>query len=280
MAARGTKKKCFSIFHSKNRRGVLMISDIVSAVFRRQTVLIKVLIAAAAITIVACKQNATPDAEAPHAAVAVAKTKLLTASFEPRAIRKIEVGDFHLTGGQAAPVHTHAAPALGYVSKGSIVYQVEGQPVQILKAGDAFYEPVGQQILHFDNASQSDEAVFTDFNFERTGEPFIVFAKPPVNLHVDRRTYPTVEVASGPEVSAIDVYAQTLEPGASLQHAAKPLPVMGYVADGSITLRTSSGPQSVVTGQSFDLPAGQGDVTLTNQSASAQAKIVLFEPNR
>jgi quercetin dioxygenase-like cupin family protein len=245
----------------------------------------------AATAIVACEHNAETAAEAPHAAVAAgaavapaaapptqAKLKLLTANFERRAIRKIEVGDFHLTGGQAAPVHTHAAPALGYVSKGSIVYQVEGQPVQILKAGDAFYEPVGPQILHFDNASQSDEAVFTDFNFERAGEPFIVFAKPPVNLHIDRRTFPTVEVASGPEVGAIDIYAQTLEPGASVEHPTKPLPVMGYVADGSITVRTSGGPQSVAAGQSFDVPPGQSEVTLTNQSSSVQAKIVLFEP--
>src|ERR1051325_292832 len=54
-----------------------------------------------------------------------APIKLLTARFEARAIHQIEVGDFHFTPGQVAPVHTHAAPALGYVSKGSIVYQVE-----------------------------------------------------------------------------------------------------------------------------------------------------------
>jgi len=233
---------------------------------------------AAATSSIACEHPEATGAEGHRARVSVPAPpiKLLTASFEPRSVGKIEVGDFHFTAGQVAPVHTHAAPTLGYVSKGTILYQVEGQPAQILKAGDAFFEPVGPQILHFDNGSQTEEAVFTDFNFERVGEPFIVFPTPPVNLKVDRRTFPTVEIPRGAEVRSIDVYAQTLEPGASIDQPAKPLPLMGYVAEGNLEIRTNGGAQSFATGKSFDIPAGEAN-TLANASRRAPAKLVTFE---
>jgi quercetin dioxygenase-like cupin family protein len=221
---------------------------------------------------------ATTGAQRGTAAVGAPPVKLLTASFDPRSISKIEVGDFHFTGGQVAPVHTHAAPVLGYVSKGKIVYQVEGQAPRILKAGDAFFEPAGPQILHFDNESQTEEAIFTDFNFERAGEPFIVFPTPPVNLKVDRRAFPTVEIPSAAPIQSIDVYAQAIEPEASIDRPEKPFPVMGYVAQGNLEIRAASGTRSFPAGQSFDVPAGQATVTLTNVSRE-QAKIVTFEPN-
>jgi quercetin dioxygenase-like cupin family protein len=245
-------------------------------------------VAASALTIVACERKMDAQAQAPHSTatpVAVqadttssAPVLLLRAKFEPRAIRKIEIGEFHFTPGQAAPVHTHAAPVLGYVSKGAIIYQLEGQPAQTLKAGDVFFEPVGPQIVHFDNASPTDEAIFTDFNFERPFEPSIVFPTPPANIKVDRRALPTVEWPNGEEVSQIDVYAETLEPGASVLRPEKKLPVIGYVVDGSITVRLPSGSRSLAAGQSFDVAARQADVTLTNQSTTLKAKVLLFEP--
>jgi quercetin dioxygenase-like cupin family protein len=229
---------------------------------------------------VACEHSAQRRAAPVTASSAAGPVRLLSARFEARSIRKIEVGDFHFTPGQMAPVHTHAAPALGYVSKGSIVYQVEGQPVQLLKAGDAFYEPAGPRILHFDNGSPTEEAVFTDFNFERAGEPFIVFPTPPVNLKVDRRELPTVDVQGGPDVSAIDVFAETIGPGATIERTARPLPVMGYVASGAVEISAGGSSRSADAGHSFDLPAGSETVTLANRSPSAEAKIVTFEPGR
>lgn len=225
-----------------------------------------------------CQHQARPTATA--GGQTSGPVKLLAARFEARSIRRIEVGDFHFTPGQVAPVHTHAAPALGYVSKGSIAYQVEGQPLQLLRAGDAFYEPAGPRILHFDNASPTEEAVFTDFNFERTGEPFIVFPTPPVNLKVDRRTFPTVDVATGPDVQGFDIFAETLGPGVSLDRPAKgpPVVVMGYVVDGAIEVRAGTSSRSTAAGRSFDIPATQDKVTLTNPSPSAPARIVTFEP--
>jgi quercetin dioxygenase-like cupin family protein len=239
-------------------------------------------VAASAATLIAATAGLACDHQAQRrvasATAPSGPVKLLTARFEARSVRKIEVGDFHFTAAQVAPVHTHAAPALGYVSKGSIVYQVEGQPVQLLKAGDAFYEPAGPRILHFDNGSTTEEAVFTDFNFERAGEPFIVFPTPPVNLKLDRRSFPTVDVQGGPDVRAIDIFAETIGPGASIERPARPVPVMGYVAEGAVELRGAESSRSADAGHSFDLPAGSDKVTVINRSPSAQAKIVTFEP--
>ena len=126
-----------------------------------------------------------------QAVESVETNKLLSVHFEAREVVKIEAGDFHFAPGQLAPIHTHAAPAVGYVSKGSIFYQVEGEKPQLLTEGDAFYEPVGPRILRFDNASKTEEAVFIDFNLQQAGEPFIVFEKE-LTEHIDRRTLPTL----------------------------------------------------------------------------------------
>ena len=54
-------------------------------------------------------------------------TTLLTAQFETRNVVTIEGGSFHFVPGQDAPVHTHEAPAIGVVTKGTIIYQIEGE---------------------------------------------------------------------------------------------------------------------------------------------------------
>ncbi|VAW04815.1 hypothetical protein MNBD_ALPHA07-2249, partial [hydrothermal vent metagenome] len=127
---------------------------------------------------------------------AVQKTKpsseqLLGVAFEPRAVTTMQGGDFHFTPGQVAPIHTHAAPAIGYIAKGQILYQVEGRRPVILSEGDAFYEPAGPRILRFDNASATEEAIFIDYSFQRTDEPFIIF-EAPLTEKIDRRALPDV----------------------------------------------------------------------------------------
>jgi quercetin dioxygenase-like cupin family protein len=36
----------------------------------------------------------------------------------------------------------------------TILFQVDGQRAQVLKAGDAFYEPPNTKIVHFDNPGE------------------------------------------------------------------------------------------------------------------------------
>ena len=200
-----------------------------------------------------------------------ARQILLSVDFEPRTVSQVEVGDFHFKPGQIAPIHTHAAPAIGFVSKGTIYYQVEGMPAQILKSGDAFYEPVGPRILHFDNASQTEEAVFTDFNLEQEGEPFIVFPKPPTEK-IDRRSFPTAKIG-GVKVTKAEAFAESLRPG-KLSSISSDVPVVGYVANGTVSVKIGEAfSQEIEQGHNFYVPAG---AKANLSTASATAKIVTF----
>lgn len=201
--------------------------------------------------------------------------KLLVEQFDARPVVQVEIGDFHFLPGQLAPVHTHAAPVFGYVSKGTILYQVEGQKPQILKAGDAFYEPVGPNIIHFDNASKTEEAIFTDLNFEREGEPFIVFPKP-LTEKIDRRSFPS-EKLDGAIVNTMEVYEKSLPAGTAL-----PLPnadetAYSYVAQGSVSVTVrGEAPIIYLTGQTFYVPRKSADSTVVNASKTESAKLVNF----
>lgn len=205
-----------------------------------------------------------------------APTKVLTANFEPREVTQIEVGDFHFTPGQRAPIHTHDAPAVGYVAKGSIIYQVEGEQVQILREGDAFYEPVGPRILRFDNASATEEAIFIDFNLEQTGEPFIVFEQQPTEA-IDRRTLPTIDLPTT-TVSQVDIYTSELAPSQSRVFANESDAVLGVVSEGVVELRIhGQAAQRIPAGGTFSLPTA--GATIANASTEVRASIVTFRLN-
>jgi quercetin dioxygenase-like cupin family protein len=201
--------------------------------------------------------------------------KLLTANFESRPIAQVEVGDFHFAPSQVAPIHTHTAPAVGYVARGEIIYQVEGEKLQILRQGDAFYEPAGPRILRFDNASATTEAIFLDFNLERAGEPFIVFEKP-LTEKIDRRSLPTVDLGGKP-VSRVDVYTNAL-PRLGSTRIDTQYPTFGVVAEGIIELRVEGKEtQRVVVGESFSLPGTDDSlVTIANVSDEIPAEVITF----
>lgn len=199
---------------------------------------------------------------------------LLQQDFGTLTINKIDIGDFHFSKGQKAPVHTHVAPVFGYVSKGSIYYQVEGQEPQILKTGDAFYEPVGPRILHFDNASETEEAVFTDFNLQKADQPFIVFPVP-LKEKIDRRTFPTAELGQT-TVHKVEVREQIVAPGAGLAPHQHKAPVVGYVAEGELRLAIENGEAVTINqGQSFFEPEGKTVTTFASASA-VPVKVVSF----
>ncbi len=203
-----------------------------------------------------------------------ARQLLLDVDFAARDVAKVDIGDFHFLPGQLAPLHTHAAPAIGYVSKGTIYYQVEGQPAQILKAGDAFYEPVGPKILHFDNASATEEAVFTDFNLQQTGEPFIVFDHPPTEK-IDRRTFPTAPIVAKGVTKAVAV-SERIAAGAPINRTEAD-PVVGYVAQGRVTITVDGKAERYAQGQSFFAPAGS---TAKYAAAGQGATIISFALKR
>lgn len=201
-------------------------------------------------------------------------SKLLTANFESRNVVKIEAGDFHFVPGQVAPIHTHAAPAVGYVARGQILYQVEGEKPQLLREGDAFYEPAGPRILRFDNASATEEAIFIDFNLQQLGEPFIVFEKE-LTEKIDRRSLPTVEM-TGLSVDQVDMFVSELEPKGSKNLATQEL-MLGYVAEGIVELTIQGeAMQQFIAGESFSLPLDKSQATIVNASTEVPARVISF----
>lgn len=201
-------------------------------------------------------------------------SKLLTANFESRQVVQVEVGDFHFKPGQIAPIHTHTAPAVGYVAKGEIIYQIEGEEPRILREGDAFYEPAGPRILRFDNASATEKAIFLDFNLERVGEPFIVFEQPPTEA-IDRRTLPTIDLG-GKSVDQVDIYASKLQ-GRGTMKLDTHEPTLGLVAEGIIELQIKGkATQRIVAGGSFSLPTADSQATIVNVSSEGPVKVITF----
>lgn len=209
-----------------------------------------------------------------HAVESVETKKLLSVRFEAREVVKIEAGDFHFVPGQLAPIHTHAAPAVGYVSKGAILYQVEGEQPQLLKEGDAFYEPAGPRILRFDNASKTEEAVFIDFNLQQAGEPFIVFEKE-LTEHIDRRTLPTL-ILEGKKIDQVDIFVSQLAP-TDKENIVNSKPTVAYVAEGVVLVKIKGQKtQRVEAGASFSVPGNQEAAIVINASNEVAAKVIAF----
>lgn len=224
---------------------------------------------ALAATVAAAALAGTANANSQDASI-----RLLTAQFESRQVVQVEVGDFHFAPGQVAPIHTHAAPTVGYVAKGMIIYQIEGEPPQILREGDAFYEPAGPRILRFDNASATEEAIFIDFNLQQVDEPFIVFEHPPTET-IDRRTLPTIDLGNE-RVDQVDIYTSELQPDGTLTLETDG-PTLGLVAEGIIEFQIEGqAPQRIVEGGSFALPTANAQATLVNASSEVSANVITF----
>ncbi|MCZ4602241.1 cupin domain-containing protein [Streptomyces sp. Lzd4kr] len=60
-------------------------------------------------------------------------------------------------GDPGAPPHRHPGPVFGYVTEGEILFELEGQEPQVLKAGDALFEP-GGDVIHYQGANNLPDA--------------------------------------------------------------------------------------------------------------------------
>ena len=93
------------------------------------------------------------------------------------AIERVRGARIALAPGQATGRHHHPCPVVGYVAAGTIHFQIEGQPERILKSGDAFHEPADARIARFDNASDTERAVFVAFYLQPPGEDRLIVAE-------------------------------------------------------------------------------------------------------
>ncbi len=82
----------------------------------------------------------------------VTRRDLLTAMLAPgKQVSKVEIQEITMEPGVEAPLHLHPCPTMGVILEGVISFQIEGQPVRYLKAGDAFYEPADVRVAKFNN---------------------------------------------------------------------------------------------------------------------------------
>ena len=79
-------------------------------------------------------------------------------------------------GGAGAPPHRHpGGPAFGFVLEGEMLFELDGQPPRIVRAGEAFWEP-GGDVIHYSDANNRDDVRcrFTVTMLCVPGEPTLV----------------------------------------------------------------------------------------------------------
>lgn len=91
----------------------------------------------------------------------IIRLPLLTAQLTPeKTVEKIEIKKINFLPLQKTGIHTHPCPVVGYVTKGKIYFQIKNESAKVINEGDAFFEPANVEIIHFDNISKSDPAIF------------------------------------------------------------------------------------------------------------------------
>lgn len=89
----------------------------------------------------------------------VTRTALLTAPLEGRpGVERVEVRRIELAPGLASGTHLHPCPVVGFVTAGTVYFQLEGEAPRVLGAGEAFFEPANARVLNFD--AQAEGATF------------------------------------------------------------------------------------------------------------------------
>jgi quercetin dioxygenase-like cupin family protein len=102
----------------------------------------------------------------------ISRTELLTQPLHA-APDRVEAYRVKLPPGQPAGPHIHPGPVTGYVERGLIAFERDGQPVRELRPGDVFFEPAGETIRCFDNLSDSQPAAFIAFYLLSGDQPLI-----------------------------------------------------------------------------------------------------------
>lgn len=60
-------------------------------------------------------------------------------------------------GDQGTPPHRHSGPVFGYMLEGEMIFELEGEPERLIKAGEAFWEP-GGDLIHYRAANNLADA--------------------------------------------------------------------------------------------------------------------------
>ncbi|WP_433465054.1 cupin domain-containing protein [Spirillospora sp. CA-128828] len=59
-------------------------------------------------------------------------------------------------GDPGTPPHRHAGPVFGYMLEGEMIFELEGGPERVIRAGEAFWEP-GGDVIHYQAANNLND---------------------------------------------------------------------------------------------------------------------------
>jgi quercetin dioxygenase-like cupin family protein len=93
----------------------------------------------------------------------IERKQLLAAVLGNRNVSTVDVREITLGASQRAGRHLHPCAVVGYIASGTAIYQIEGEPIQTLPVGSAFYEPANTVIAEFGNASEDAQLTFIAF---------------------------------------------------------------------------------------------------------------------
>jgi len=93
----------------------------------------------------------------------IQRRQLLNAVLGSRNVTRVDIREITLEPDQQSGRHLHPCAVVGYIVEGSAQLQIEGQAVQHLPVGSAFYEPADAVIANFGNASGSEPMTFIAF---------------------------------------------------------------------------------------------------------------------
>src|SRR3954452_10095166 len=78
-------------------------------------------------------------------------------------------------GDPGSPPHRHSGPCFGYVVDGEMMFELEGEPARVVRAGEAFWEPGGDPIHYQDGNHRDDIPLrFTVTMLCEPGQPMLV----------------------------------------------------------------------------------------------------------
>lgn len=55
-------------------------------------------------------------------------------------------------GDPGSPPHRHSGPVFGYMLEGEMIFELEGEPERVIRAGETFWEP-GGDVIHYQAAN-------------------------------------------------------------------------------------------------------------------------------
>lgn len=93
----------------------------------------------------------------------IERKELLRAEIRAQTVSAVDVREIAFQPGQMTGLNRRPCPVISYIAEGSIKFQIRGEEIQALPAGQVCYEPADTVIEHFDNASDSAPARFIPY---------------------------------------------------------------------------------------------------------------------